>query len=148
MIANATDEAVAAQAMKWVGTPFAHQGRVRGPAGGVDCVGLPIGVAEELGIELPIGVYEALAYPSDPSSEELMRVVSLACEPVEVLMPGRVAVFWWVHPTRPKHVGIVVEGGFVHARNRLSGKAQVELHPWSLYFREHLHSVWRYAWRA
>lgn len=37
---------VVAEARRWIGTRFQHQGRVRGV--GVDCVGLVIGVAREL----------------------------------------------------------------------------------------------------
>ncbi|HZQ25261.1 MAG TPA: NlpC/P60 family protein [Terriglobales bacterium] len=36
-------------ARTYVGTPFVHQGRVKGV--GIDCVGLPLMVAEELGLK-------------------------------------------------------------------------------------------------
>lgn len=41
--------AIVKAARGWVGTPFAHQGRIKGRA--VDCVGLVLCVAEELGID-------------------------------------------------------------------------------------------------
>lgn len=37
------------EAQSWIGTPFQHQGRTKGPHGGVDCVGLIIGVAKNVG---------------------------------------------------------------------------------------------------
>jgi cell wall-associated NlpC family hydrolase len=41
--------AIVTEATSWVGTPFQHQGRTKGPHGGVDCVGLIIGVSKNLG---------------------------------------------------------------------------------------------------
>lgn len=37
-----------AEAMTWIGTPYRHQGRLKGVS--VDCIGLPIGIAHALGI--------------------------------------------------------------------------------------------------
>lgn len=39
---------IVAKAREYLGTPFAHQARVKGV--GIDCVGLVIGVAQELGL--------------------------------------------------------------------------------------------------
>lgn len=39
--------AIIAVSRTWIGTPFVHQGRVKGL--GCDCVGIPLCVAEELG---------------------------------------------------------------------------------------------------
>lgn len=50
--------AMAASARSWVGTKFVHQGRLKKSAtsaGGVDCLGLLIGVAEELQLQLADG---------------------------------------------------------------------------------------------
>ena len=42
---------VVAAALAWTDTPFHHQARLKGV--GVDCVGLVIGVARELGLIAP-----------------------------------------------------------------------------------------------
>jgi NlpC/P60 family putative phage cell wall peptidase len=42
--------AVVAEAQSWIGTPFHHAGRVKGPAGGVDCLMLLAEVYERAGI--------------------------------------------------------------------------------------------------
>lgn len=51
---NITSEQIVAQARTWLGTHYHHQGRlkksIRGP-GGVDCIGLIIGLIDELGIQ-------------------------------------------------------------------------------------------------
>ena len=41
---------IEAAAREWIGTPFMHQGRVKGESGGVDCAGLVVGVAHTLGL--------------------------------------------------------------------------------------------------
>lgn len=43
--------AIVACARTYLGTPFKHQGRIRGLA--LDCVGLPICVARDLGLNVP-----------------------------------------------------------------------------------------------
>ena len=55
--------AIVTEATSWVGTPFQHQGRTKGPHGGVDCVGLIIGVSKNLGYypqDVPQGLAKAL----------------------------------------------------------------------------------------
>ena len=53
-MAEITPEQIVAQARTWLGTKYHHQGRLkksqRGP-GGVDCLGLVIGVIDELGMQ-------------------------------------------------------------------------------------------------
>ncbi len=44
----ATGLEVVRVARTWLGTPYHHQGRVKGA--GVDCAGLSVGVAKELGL--------------------------------------------------------------------------------------------------
>jgi hypothetical protein len=58
---------VATQARAWIGTPFAHQHRARGV--GVDCVGLVIGVARELGL-VP-SCFDVTGYGSVPDGVAL-----------------------------------------------------------------------------
>jgi NlpC/P60 family putative phage cell wall peptidase len=56
-----TRSAVVAAARRWIGTPFAHQGRVKGRA--VDCLGLILCVLEEVG-----------AMGASPTSESWTRL--------------------------------------------------------------------------
>ena len=43
-------QAVLAEAESWIGTPFHHQGRVKGPQGGVDCAMLLLEVFLAVGV--------------------------------------------------------------------------------------------------
>ena len=43
-------QAVLAEAESWIGTPFHHQGRVKGPQGGVDCAMLLLEVFQRAGV--------------------------------------------------------------------------------------------------
>jgi cell wall-associated NlpC family hydrolase len=62
-------------ARSWLGTPFAHQGRVKGVGG--DCLGLLIGVAAELELRDKEGrllaEYDALDYGHLPDEKRLWR---------------------------------------------------------------------------
>lgn len=44
-----TKEQIVGKAREYVGTPFRHQGRIKGL--GLDCVGLPLCVGEDLGLK-------------------------------------------------------------------------------------------------
>jgi cell wall-associated NlpC family hydrolase len=50
---GARRDAVVAAARRWIGTPFRHAARVRGPGGGVDCGQLLIAVFAEAGLYEP-----------------------------------------------------------------------------------------------
>ncbi len=49
-----TQQQIISQARTWLGTKYHHQGRLKKSArgfGGVDCIGLVIGIIDELGIQ-------------------------------------------------------------------------------------------------
>lgn len=61
-------------ARSWIGTRFHHQGRLKKTdthKGGVDCLGLLIGVAQEL--DLPFVRYDEIDYPHYPDTEKLRQ---------------------------------------------------------------------------
>ena len=90
--------AVVAEAMTWLGTPFHHQGRVKG--GGVDCAMILAEVYERCGLVAPV---DAGYYPPDwhlhrDAERYLERLFALAREiagpPLgPEPLPGDVAVF-------------------------------------------------------
>lgn len=96
-------------ARAYVGTPFHHQGRVKGKA--CDCVGLPYCVADELRISnrdgAPIGRLDNINYGPIPSNsfvhEECARLLNE--KPVSEMQEGDVLTLKM--PTIPCHVGIV-----------------------------------------
>ncbi len=74
-----TREAIVAQARGWIGTPFHHQGRIKGV--GCDCLGLIVGVAAELNLTdeqgLLLSNYDQPNYSPLPDGRGLRAAVSL-----------------------------------------------------------------------
>lgn len=123
-------------ARSWIGTPYVHQARgPKGPEGGVDCVGLLIGVSVELGLIHPDYDPTGYSWETDGSQlrEELSRwaeVVAFTDEPkgldfwLDALRPGDIAVFKVTG--LPQHTAFVSEidygasgtfPGLIHAYN-------------------------------
>jgi len=121
--------AVVAQAREWLGTPYVHQHRAKGVA--VDCAGLVIGVARELGIVAPD--FDVNGYARMPDGARLIRECSRFMEPTKpwIAQPGDVVVGRW--EVDPQHLGILgdyLHGGLsiIHALNRSDGKGCVIEH--------------------
>lgn len=95
-----TREAFVAEVRSWIGTPYQHQGRIKGVA--VDCGGLVVGAGQALGLtEFDMQGYGR--YPDgslQPLCEEHLQRVMLH----EVGL-GDVVLFQW--EARPSHLGIV-----------------------------------------
>lgn len=116
------------QARTWLGTSFVHQGRSKKTStasGGVDCIGLIIGVAGELDIKAKDGItplvqYDQVNYSRSPDGETLKKELDAHFIAVE-LDDIRVADILLTRIVEsPQHVGFVgdyVHGGlsFIHA---------------------------------
>ena len=104
------NEKIVEIARGWLGTRFHHQGRKKGV--GVDCIGLIVGVASELGIK----VADRQNYGKEPFNNELETALVQHCQPCE-LGQGVIALFRISQ--EPQHVGIISDyaGGFglIHA---------------------------------
>ncbi|MHC5053633.1 MAG: NlpC/P60 family protein [Planctomycetota bacterium] len=99
------------EARTYLGTPFRHQGRLRGV--GVDCVGLVVGVGRALGIL----DHDNTAYPRQPDGETLLAELRAHMDEVTLadVGPGDVLVFWFLRRRRwPQHIGIATDTGIVH----------------------------------
>jgi NlpC/P60 family putative phage cell wall peptidase len=92
-------------ARSWLGTPFHHQGRVRGV--GVDCAGVIVGVARELGLS----EVDATGYGHRPDSRELERLCHAHMTPVaiEAAQPGDVLLL--TIEGLPQHLAFLTELG-------------------------------------
>ncbi|WP_457935823.1 NlpC/P60 family protein [Mesorhizobium sp. 10J20-29] len=112
-----TADAVIAEALSWVGTPYRHQGSRKGV--GCDCLGLVLGVWRALygaAPEMP-GAY-APDWAEAGESEILLDAVRRHfCErPMAQLQPGDLLLFRWRPHLPAKHAGILTAPGhFVHA---------------------------------
>ncbi len=125
-----TSARVIACARTWIGTRFHHQGRLKRNqqhAGGVDCLGLLIGVARELNLldrqGRPIADADELAYPHYPDGIKLLNTLRhyMTEIPLSALAPGCIALFRM--DAMPQHLGIISdymgsdkpELGLIHA---------------------------------
>lgn len=105
MIARAD---VVAAARSWIDTPYQHQARVKHV--GVDCAGLIIGVARELGIVQPD--FDVTGYARQPDGTSLLAWCDQSMTPVarHQMQPGDVVVV--AFDAAPGHLGIV--GNYAH----------------------------------
>lgn len=100
-------------ARSMVGTKYRHGGRTRKS---VDCGGLLIAIATELGID---HIAPPLGYSRHPDGR-LVDHVHAGADPQKDPQPGDILVFWVDRGSRlPQHVGIITEcGGLIHADMR------------------------------
>ena len=136
-------------AREWRGTPYRHQGRLKGV--GCDCIGLILGVAKEAGFE---GFSEPESYTPDwaetGKNERLILGLSAHLKPVEIcdLSAGDIVVFRMRPNAVAKHAAILASGGVDdrHAKiiHAYWGHAVVEswLHP---FWRKHLVAGFRFG---
>lgn len=93
---------VVAEARSWLQTPWVHQARTKGVA--VDCAGLVIGVARELGLVEPD--FDVNGYGRLPDGTLLQQCAEIM-RPIQrtEMLPGDVLVV--ATDTEPCHMGIV-----------------------------------------
>lgn len=112
-------------ARSYLGTPYHHQGRVKGPSGGVDCVGLMILVAREIGSKSRAepDSTDYTGYQRVPDGKSMMALLNAHMLPIsrEAMAPGDVVCVTF--DKDPQHVGILGDyrhGGLsiIHAVSR------------------------------
>lgn len=104
-----TGETLVEAARLYLGVPWVHAGRSRL---GLDCVGLPLLVAHDLGIT----DFEDVNYSRVVNPERLRRQIEVFCDPVPVesMQPGDVLLFDILGT--PQHVGLYAgDGRLIHA---------------------------------
>lgn len=88
-------ERVVAEARSWLGTPYHHQGRVKGA--GVDCAMLPLLVYQAVGLVPLNAPFDD--YPRDwyqhQDGERYLAVVERYADQVTAPRPGDLALFRW-----------------------------------------------------
>lgn len=101
------------EARTWIGTPFKHQGRLKGI--GVDCVGLVIGVAKELNLS----DFDTINYSRVPNVELMGSLLNehLIEIPVDEAIMGD--IFWIKIKQHPQHLAIKSEYGIIHATSEI-----------------------------
>lgn len=99
-----TKEDVVKEVREWLGTPYHHQGRLKGV--GCDCAGIVIGVADRIGFKAK----DMYGYSDSPNSTRLLEL--LASQgirvPKERMQPGDVLLMRIRRD--PQHLAILVNG--------------------------------------
>lgn len=100
-----TPQAILESARSFLGTPFRHQGRVKGV--GVDCAGLVVQVAKETGYS----DYDYSGYGRQPDGRTLVTVMDANLQSIAIadIRPGDVLVMRF--DREPQHLGIVTDYG-------------------------------------
>ncbi len=85
----------------YIGTPFHHQGRL--PGVGLDCAGLVVAAARELGGE----VKDANVYRRTPDHTIFLAHIRESCDDIgfDDLLPGDLVVFNF--QGNPQHIGVI-----------------------------------------
>lgn len=117
---------VVAAARGWIGTPYAHQHRMKGVA--VDCGGLVIGIVRELGL-FPAD-FDINGYARTPDGVSLVAYCDEHMDriPRSRMQPGNIICGRF--DKDPQHIAILgdyLHGGLsiIHALNRANGKGCV-----------------------
>ncbi len=104
-----TREEIVAEARTWKGTPFVHQGRLKGR--GVDCLGVVAMVGRALGLtDYDRTDYGRLPNPRRMRAELKAHLVEI---PLAAAKPGDVVHLSW--GSDPMHLGILTPEGILHA---------------------------------
>ena len=121
------------QARTWIGTKFHHQGRLKKSkiqSGGVDCIGLLVGIIDELKIEnkhrLILSKYDETNYSALPDGKKLQNAMDKHFDIIstESLQPSDILLIRF--HDNPQHIAIVSdhpsgELGMIHCYSA-SGK--------------------------
>jgi cell wall-associated NlpC family hydrolase len=106
---NVTREQIVATAREWLDTRWHHQGRLKGV--GVDCAGLVVGVATELGLT----EFDMTGYGHRPDTRELEQLCHDHMKKVrrDRARPGDVLLI--EVDKMPQHMAIKTDIGMIHA---------------------------------
>ncbi len=119
---------IIAEARTWIGTPFHHQARLKGPRGGVDCVGLLVGTAGAVGIELE----DASDYNRRPEANRLLEELRARPQLEEIdpatARAGDMLIFWAAAEGIGQHVAFKTDLGIIHAY-AVGGRGRVNRDP-------------------
>lgn len=112
---------IVSQARTWLGTPFHHQARLKGK--GCDCLGLIVGVVDELGLKdrngMRLAAYDEVTYSKEPDGAYLIQKLAGLLEevPIAEARAGDLALF--KVRENPQHLAILsdYEGelGMIHS---------------------------------
>jgi cell wall-associated NlpC family hydrolase len=123
MTPDALREAVCAEALRWLGTPYHHHQRLHGV--GVDCINLLCAVYHQVQI---VGFVELEHYSQRWHHHRNEEIFAQGLDKYlqRTLQPGLGDVVLFRFGRTYSHAGILLPGGeFIHACARVKGRGQV-----------------------
>jgi cell wall-associated NlpC family hydrolase len=142
------DNRIVACARGWIGTRFHHQGRVKKTLthkGGVDCLGLLVGVAAGLHL-LHLSAADERDYPHYPDTQRLHAKLREFLIPVSIDHIAAGDIVLLKVDDSPQHLAIVSDQpdgfGIIHAYAPAKGVVE---HPLDGWWRERIAAVFRMA---
>lgn len=129
---------IADAALEYLGTPWHHQGRLKGV--GVDCVGLLVCAAQEAGLEID----DVTNYPPEMAGTWLLDQLAERCDRLEKAGPYlRGDVLAFLFEGQPWHVALITQPDpvrIVHSWATAGKVVEQHLHgSWD----RRIHSAWR-----
>lgn len=103
------------KAREYIGTPFQHQGRLKGV--GVDCVGLVVCVAKEL----KLSDYDFLEYSRIPTGNMLEALLVTHLDKIPKSEARSGDIYLLRIDKEPQHLAIVSDKGIIHAYSGSGG---------------------------
>ena len=96
-----TRDMIVAEARTWLGTPFKHQARLKGV--GVDCGGVPVGIAKTLGLSYNDGQ----GYARVPSNGQFRSLLASCLDVITLadVQPGDLMSFAFM--SEEQHIAVV-----------------------------------------
>lgn len=135
----ATAADIVVKAREYLGTPWQHQGRRKGL--GVDCAGLIICVAHELGLS----EFDVTDYGRTPNPQRMGELLDAHMDRVFVSQAEPGDVLWMAFDADPQHLAIVTDIGIIHALSNLSGGiSRVAEHRLNYTWRQRIRRAYRY----
>ncbi|QQR68380.1 MAG: peptidase P60 [Alphaproteobacteria bacterium] len=140
---NVTRDDAVTEARTWLGTPFLHQGALKGVA--CDCIGLVKGVGMALGlVDYDPVSPEALSYANYsmmPDSKRMRQGLArwLVPIPVDSALPADILFMAWGR--EPQHVALITDHGIIHS---YSGVGKVVEHSLDDRWRQRIAAAYRY----
>jgi len=109
-------------ARRCIGSPFRHQGRH--PEYGLDCIGLIVYVARELGLSH----FDVTEYKRIPAPEAISRYAAMAAypeKPRSEMVPGDIVILRFGRYL--EHAAILSDRGIIHACEKYGGVVEHRL---------------------
>lgn len=142
---NITPEQFLAEAKSWLGTAYHHQGRLKKSdshhKGGVDCIGLVVGICRELGMDEIVRA-DKTDYSPHPTGNRLALVAGDYLKLIDIKGKKSADILLFKTFKDPQHVGILTEDNhFIHCN---SSAGQVVQQPLSKTWERMITHVFRF----